>query len=250
VLSVGWYRPSVAEALPIEVRWLGRIGYREAWQMQHELVARRRVDEIADQLLLLEHPPVLTLGRHADESHVLATPDELGQRGIEVIRVERGGEVTYHGPGQLVAYPIIKLAARGILLRPFVRTLEQAMIDTAAGFGVSAARRDGYPGVWCDPDSPAPRKLGALGLRVEGGVTYHGIALNITTDLDDFSLIDACGMPDAQSTSIALEAGWRHQESQPSTTSVAQAADRFAIDLVERLSQVSSGQPLAVGSAI
>ena len=103
-------------------------------------------DEIPDQLLLLEHPAVLTLGRHADASHVLASEEELEQRGIEVIRVERGGEVTYHGPGQLVAYPIIRLAARGILLRPFVRTIEQAMIDTAAGFGVSAARRDGYPG--------------------------------------------------------------------------------------------------------
>jgi lipoyl(octanoyl) transferase len=240
----------VVEALPIEVKWLGRVAYREAWDMQHDLVLSRRADEIADQLLLLEHPRVLTLGRHADQSHVLASPETLEQRGIEVIRVERGGEVTYHGPGQLVAYPIIKLAALGILLRPFVRALEQAMIDTAAGFGVSAARRDGYPGVWCDPQSETPRKLGALGLRVEGGVTYHGIALNITTNLDDFGLIDACGMPDAVSTSIAAEAGWPTHDSQPSTTSVAQAADRFAIDFVERLHEVSAGQPLPVGSAI
>jgi lipoyl(octanoyl) transferase len=240
----------VADALPIEVKWLGRVAYRDAWQMQHELVAQRRADEIPDQLLLLEHPSVLTLGRHADESHVLASEQELEQRGIEVIRVERGGEVTYHGPGQLVAYPIIKLAARGILLRPFVRTIEQAMMDTAAGFGVSAARRDGYPGVWCDPESETPRKLGALGLRVEGGVTYHGIALNVTTYLADFALIDACGMPEAQSTSIAYEAGWPPHESQPSTTSVAQAADRFAIDFVELLDEISAGQPLPVSSAI
>lgn len=218
--------------------------------MQHDLVAQRRADEIPDQLLLLEHPAILTLGRHADESHVLASADELTKRGIEVIRVERGGEVTYHGPGQLVAYPVVKLAARGVLLRPFVRALEEAMIDTAAGFGVSAARRDGYPGVWCDPETDNPRKLGALGLRVEGGVTYHGIALNVTTKLDDFTLIDPCGMPDSQATSIAAEAGWPAHESQPSTTSVAQAADRFAIDFAERLVEVGAGQPLAVGSSL
>jgi lipoyl(octanoyl) transferase len=240
----------VAEALSLDIRWLGQIAYRDAWEMQHDLVARRRMGEIGDQLLLLEHPAVLTLGRHADAAHVLAGADELAQRGIEVIRVERGGEVTYHGPGQLVAYPIIQLATRGILLRPFVRGLEQAMIDTAAGFGVQAARRDGYPGIWCDPESDNPRKLGALGLRVEGGVTYHGIALNITTNLDDFALIDPCGITDAGVTSIANEAGWPTAESRPSTTSVAQAADRFAIDFAERLAEASEGQPLAVGASI
>ncbi len=207
--------------------------------MQHDLVAQRRANSIADQLLLLEHPAVLTLGRHADAAHVLATDEELQARDIEVIRVERGGEVTYHGPGQLVAYPIIRLADRGILLRPFVRALEQAMIDTAAGFGVAAARREGYPGVWCDPESPNPRKLGALGLRVEGGVTYHGIALNITTDLADFALIDPCGFTDAGVTSIASEARWPAVQSEPSTASVAQAADRFAIDFAERLAEAT-----------
>jgi lipoyl(octanoyl) transferase len=243
----------VVDRHELEVTWLGRVAYRAAWDMQHELVAKRRADDIPDQLLLLEHEAVLTLGRHADAAHVLATEEELAGRGIEVIRVERGGEVTYHGPGQLVAYPIVKLAARGILLRPFVRALEQAMIDTAAGFGVDAERRDGLPGIWCDAASATPRKLGALGLRVEGGVTYHGIALNITTNLADFQLIDPCGMPDAPATSIATEAGWPPAESQPSTTSVAQAADRFAIDFAERLAQATgagAGQPPAVGSAI
>ena len=229
----------MAGAVSLEIKWLGRVAYRAAWDMQHDLVAQRRASGIADQLLLLEHPAVLTLGRHADAAHVLATDEELSRRGIEVIRVERGGEVTYHGPGQLVAYPIIRLADRGILLRPFVRALEQAMIDTAAGFGVDAARREGYPGIWCDPESATPRKLGALGLRVEGGVTYHGIALNITTDLDDFALIDPCGLPDAGVTSIAREAGWPAAQSAPSTASVAQAADRFAIDFAERLAEAS-----------
>ena len=231
----------------LEVKWLGRVAYRDAWDLQHALVAQRRADEVPDQLLLLEHPHVLTLGRHADPAHVLATDEELAARGIEVIRVERGGEVTYHGPGQLVAYPIVNLAQRRLLLRPFVRLLEQAMIDTAAGFGVDATRRDGYPGVWCEPDAATPRKLGALGLRVEGGVTYHGIALNITTDLRDFDLIDPCAMPDIEATSIAREAGWPEAESQPSTASVAKAADRFAVDFAERLEEASRGSAVSVG---
>jgi len=234
------YLRSVAEADSLEVRWLGRVPYRDAWALQHELVAKRRTDEIPDQLLLLEHEPVLTLGRHADPAHIRATDDELAARGIEVIRVERGGEVTYHGPGQLVAYPIVKLADRGILLRPFVRALEQAMIDTAAGFGVSAERRDGYPGIWCDPHDASPRKLGALGLRFEGGVTYHGVALNITTNLDDFGLIDPCAMPDIETTSIAREAGWPAAQSAPSTASVATAADRFAIDFRSALGHAAA----------
>jgi lipoyl(octanoyl) transferase len=193
-------------AAPVEATWLGRIHYREAWDLQHELAAARADGRIPDQLLLLEHPAVLTLGRHADERHVLATPDELERRGIEVIRVERGGEVTYHGPGQLVAYPILALADRGLLLRPLVRALEAAMVATCAAFGVAAERRDGHPGCWCDAAGSQPRKIGALGIRVERGVTYHGIALNVDPDLSDFELIDPCGMPGVASTSIAREA--------------------------------------------
>lgn len=219
------------------MRWLGRVGYRDAWQQQHDLVSRRRQGKIPDQLLLLEHPAVLTLGRQSDPSHIRATSEELKARGIEVITVERGGEVTYHGPGQLVAYPIVKLAERGLLLRPFVRALEQSMIDTCAGYGVEAGRREGYPGVWCDPDSAAPRKIGALGMRIEGGVSYHGIALNVTTDLTDFKLIDPCGLPEAEVTSIATEAGWPAGQSAPSTASVANAADRFERAFALRLEE-------------
>ena len=152
-------------------------------------------------------PPVLTLGRQSDPAHILASDQELAARGIAVERTERGGEVTYHGPGQLVAYPIIRLHERGLLLRPFVRALEAALIETCAASGVAAARRDGHPGCWCDPDGDAPRKIGALGLRVERGVSYHGIALNVTVDLADFELIDPCGMPGVESTSIARELG-------------------------------------------
>lgn len=210
---------------PIHARWLGRIAYPAAHELQRRLVDERATGRIGDQLLLLEHPAVLTLGRGSDPSHILATPSELEARDIAVERVERGGEVTYHGPGQLVAYPIFALHDRGLLLRPFVRALERAMIETCAAHGVMAARRDGHPGCWCDPDGAAPRKIGALGLRVERGVSYHGIALNVTVDLADFDLIDPCGMPGIASTSIDRELGG---VAPPTTASVEGAAWIFA----------------------
>jgi lipoyl(octanoyl) transferase len=219
----------VQKASPIQARWLGRIDYREAWELQKALVERRAAGEIEDQLLLLEHDAVLTLGRQADESHVLASRRELRRRGIELIRVERGGEVTYHGPGQLVAYPIIRLADRGILVRPLVAALEAAMIATSAELGVETFRRDGHPGCWVEgePDRGRPhRKIGALGLRIERGVSYHGIALNIDVDLRDFELIDACGMPGVVSTSIAEELGRTAEP--PSTAAVERAGAHFA----------------------
>jgi lipoyl(octanoyl) transferase len=213
----------------IEARWLGRVGYEDAHALQKHLVTARAQAEIPDQLLLLEHPSVLTLGRHSDPAHILATPDDLERRGIGVHRIERGGEVTYHGPGQLVAYPIIAIADRGLLLRPLVRALEAALVETCAAFGVRATRRDGHPGCWCDPDGVAPRKIGALGLRVERGVTYHGIALNVSVDLADFDLIDPCGMPGVASTSIDAElAEPGGTLPPPSTASVERAALAFA----------------------
>jgi lipoyl(octanoyl) transferase len=224
--------------MSVQARWLGRIEYRIAWQLQHELVDARANDAITDQLLLLEHEPVLTLGRQSDPAHIRAGQADLAERGIEVVRVERGGEVTYHGPGQLVAYPIIKLADRGLMLRPFVRALEQAMVDVAGAYGVSAGRREGQPGCWTDFASGTPRKLGALGLRVERGVSYHGIALNVTTRLDDYELIDPCGMPDVEVTSIAREAGWTGPAAQPSTDSVERAAGVFAEALDQALGRV------------
>jgi lipoyl(octanoyl) transferase len=219
---------------PLEVRWLGRVDYREAWDVQRDLAARRADEAIPDQLILLEHPAVLTLGRHADESHVRASREDLERRGIELIRVERGGEVTYHGPGQLVAYPILRLDRRGLLLRPLVRALEAAMADTCAAFGVHAGGRDGHPGCWCDADGAAPRKVGALGLRVERGVTFHGIAVNVNPDLADFDLIDACGDPETVSTSIARELG---RDLGPQGDAVRLAGERFAAALALRLGE-------------
>lgn len=217
-----------ATSAPLVAVWLGRMAYRDAWALQKRLVDLRASGSIADRLLLLEHDSVLTLGRQADDSHVLASPRELRRRGIEAIRVERGGEVTYHGPGQLVAYPIMRLGDRGILLRPLVRALEESMIETAAALGVSATRRDGHPGCWITDEVAhrSPRKIGALGIRVERGVSYHGIALNVNPDLRDFELIDPCGMPGVISTSIAEELGRTAEP--PSTEAVCRAGEFFS----------------------
>jgi lipoyl(octanoyl) transferase len=223
------------ETGPLEATWLGRAGYREVWALQKELAAARAEGSIGDRLLLVEHPAVLTLGRHADETHVRATSEQLAARGIELIRVERGGEVTYHGPGQLVAYPIVALARRGLLVRPLVRALEAAMIETCAAFGVAADRRDGHPGCWVEPAGEEPRKIGALGIRIERGVSYHGIALNVDPDLGDFALIDACGMPGVASTSIAAEAGAARWQAGSPTAIVADAAALFVVAFAARI---------------
>ena len=216
----------------LQAIWLGRMAYREAWALQKRLAGERADGLIADHLLLVEHPAVLTLGRQADASHILASPAELADRGIEVVRVERGGEVTYHGPGQLVAYPILALSRRGLLLRPLVRALEAAMVETSAAFGVAADRREGHPGCWIESEGAA-RKIGALGIRVERGVSYHGIALNVDPNLYDFGLIDPCGMPGLVSTSIAAEAEW--PSGPPSAHAVERAAAIFARAFAERL---------------
>lgn len=218
---------------PLTAWWLGRTRYRDAWDLQHRMVEARIAGSIGDQLLLLEHEPVLTLGRHSDPSHVLATPAELAARGIELIQTERGGEVTYHGPGQLTAYTIIRLPDRGLLVRPLVRAMEAALSETCAAFGVEAGPRDGFPGCWCG----GSRKIGAIGVRIEHGVSYHGIALNVTVRLGDFDLIDACGLPEVESTSIARESGLA---SEPTLESVARAASAFAGSLAAAI-----GAPLA-----
>jgi lipoyl(octanoyl) transferase len=230
---------STPEPGPIVASWLGRVEYHEALTLQKRLVAERADGTIGDRLLLLEHPAVLTLGRSSDPAHILAEPEALTARGIEVVRVERGGEVTYHGPGQLVAYPIIGLADRGLMIRPLVRALEAALAATCAANGVVAGRRDGHPGCWCDPGGADPRKIGALGLRVERGVSYHGIALNVTVDLADFDLIDPCGMPGVASTSIAAELG--RPDVPPTTASVETAATVFAGALAAELGATLTG---------
>src|SRR4029079_15469144 len=154
-------RPSPSGGAALPRRWPGALESRDAHALQKRLVDERASGLVGDQLLLLEHPQVLTLGKKSDPTHILATEAELTDRGIRVERIERGGEVTYHGPGQLVAYPIVRLHERGLLLRPFVRALEAALIETCRELGVEAARRVGHPGCWCDVDGAMPRKIGA-----------------------------------------------------------------------------------------
>jgi lipoyl(octanoyl) transferase len=232
-----------APGSPLTAWWLGRTGYRDAWDLQHRVVAARAAGSIGDQLILLEHEPVLTLGRHSDPSHVLAGAGELAAREVELIRTERGGEVTYHGPGQLTAYPILRLADRSLYIRSFVRALEAAMTETCAAFGVEAGPREGFPGCWCGGGS---RKIGAVGVRVEHGVTYHGIALNVSVRLADFELIDACGMPGVESTSIDRE---RDRTGEPTTSSVAAAAALFAPALANALDAPLAGDLPPVSDA-
>jgi len=181
---------------------LGTVDYAEAHRLQKDLQAKRIAGEIGDMVLLLEHAPVLTLGRSAKEQHVLAPRAVLEARGIAVHEVGRGGDVTYHGPGQLVAYPIIDLKPDRKDVRKYVWSLEETMIRTCRDFGLSAMRVQGLNGAWTDD-----RKIGAVGVRISRWVTMHGLALNVNSDLSYFELIVPCGIPDKTVTSLSAELG-------------------------------------------
>jgi lipoyl(octanoyl) transferase len=201
---------------------LGRVPYADAMDVQQRVIAARKQNLIGDTLLLLEHPPVITLGRNASRANILASEELLARRGVEVHEVNRGGDVTYHGPGQLVGYPIVDLRGdlpgkRGPYLGPvdFVRLLEEVLIRTCAEFGVMAKRIPKCTGVWTfggdasagsGGDKISERKLAAIGVHVSQGVTSHGFALNVTTDLRDFDWIIPCGIRDRGVTSLDLEA--------------------------------------------
>ncbi|MDQ4035577.1 MAG: lipoyl(octanoyl) transferase LipB [Chloroflexota bacterium] len=186
----------------LTVERLGTVAYRPTWELQDELADQRRSRRIGDRLLLLEHFPVYTIGRGGNATNLLATPERLREIGAELIRIDRGGDITYHGPGQIVAYPIVELKDP-LDLRRYVRVLEAAIIDTAAAFGVLAERLEGHPGIWVEGE----RKLAAIGVRVKRGVTTHGLALNVNTDLRWFDETIPCGIPDMGVTSLARELG-------------------------------------------
>jgi len=183
----------------LEVRRLGRVPYGEALELQKRLVEQRRAGTIGDLLLLVEHPPVLTLGVRGDgRSHILASDGELASRHIDVIETRRGGDITYHGPGQIVGYPIIDLDPDRRDVHKYVRDLEDVLIRVAADFGIMAGRVQGLTGVWVGDE-----KLAAIGVRIQRWVTSHGFALNHTTDLSHFDLIVPCGIADCGVTSLA-----------------------------------------------
>ncbi len=184
---------------PLAVRRLGNVGYADALALQRELVEDRKADRIGDTLLLVEHPHVITLGVCGDggRSHILAPADVLASRRVEVFEAGRGGDVTYHGPGQVVGYPIISLRPDRCDVHRYVRDLEEVVIRTARDFGVETVRIPGCTGVWVGND-----KLAAIGVRISRWVTSHGFALNVDTDLDYFNLIVPCGLRSRGVTSL------------------------------------------------
>jgi lipoyl(octanoyl) transferase len=195
--------PISAAARTLAIRRLGRVPYGEALALQRALVEERRAGRIDDVLLLLEHPHVLTLGVRGDggRSHILAAPEALAARGVEVFEAGRGGDVTYHCPGQIVGYPILDLRPDRCDVHRYVRDLEEVLIRTARDCGVEAARVKGLTGVWAG--AGARQKLAAIGVRLSRWITSHGFALNVTTDLDYFRLIVPCGIADRDVTSLA-----------------------------------------------
>lgn len=183
---------------PLDVFELGRVPYREAWELQHRLFEQRAASAIPDTLLLVEHPPTITLGRAGGRDHLLASAEELATRGIEVLEIDRGGDVTYHGPGQVVAYPILDLSRLLPDLNRYVRALEETMMRVLRDHGVEPERVAGMSGVWV-----GGAKVGAVGVRVKEWITMHGFALNVNTDLSGFGLIVPCGLHGRPVTSLA-----------------------------------------------
>lgn len=222
----------------IEVRRLGIVAYGDALDLQQSLVAKRKSGAIPDQLLLLEHPPVITLGVKArtDRSHILATADELATEGVEVFESGRGGDVTYHGPGQLVGYPILDLRPDRCDVHRYVRDLEEVLIRAVRRYGIESTRSAGLTGTWV-----GDRKIAAIGVRIARWVTSHGFALNVSTNLAHFGLIVPCGLSDKGVTSIEeLASGPVTMASVLSTIS-----DAFSEVFDARVVEVNQALPLA-----
>lgn len=184
----------------LEVVDLGLVAYDEAWALQKDTARRRIAGEIPDTLIVVQHPPVVTLGRSTKPGHLLVPAATLEARGIQVREVERGGDITIHEPGQLVAYPIINLRQHRQDLHWYLRQLEEAMIVALATFGVDAERVAGLTGVWC-----GGRKLASIGVHAKDWVTWHGLALNVTNDLATFAHVVPCGIDQVEMTTVAQE---------------------------------------------
>ena len=200
---------------PLAVRRLGLVPYADALELQRRLVDDRKADRIPDTLLLLQHPHVVTIGVKKDgRSHILASPERLSSLGVEVFDTGRGGDVTYHGPGQLVGYPIIDLNPDRRDVHRYVRDLEDVMIRVCADYGIEAERIKGLSGTWIGSE-----KIGAIGVRISRWISSHGFAFNVTTDVDFFKLIVPCGIADRGVTSLSARIG--------TPQSMADVEDRF-----------------------
>jgi lipoyl(octanoyl) transferase len=189
---------------PVRSCWLGSVPYQQAWDRQRSLVEQVRAGEAPDTLLLLEHPHVFTMGRRGLAEHLLWDDAERARREVELVWSDRGGDATYHGPGQLVGYPILDLAANGLDLLVYLRTLEASLISYLAELGISGSPVPGLTGVWV-----GDAKVAAIGVKSNAGVVSHGFALNLTTDLDYFEGIVPCGIPDKKATSVEVLTGSR-----------------------------------------
>jgi lipoyl(octanoyl) transferase len=214
----------------LRVRWLGRVPYGEADELQRALLERAA----DDYLLLLEHPHVYTLGKSADPAHVLVPPASVG---AELVHVDRGGDVTYHGPGQMVAYPVLDLRPDRCDVHRYVRDLEEVMIRVAAEFGLRAGRVDGFSGAWI-----GDRKIGAVGVRISRWITSHGVAFNVSTDLDYFDLIVPCGIADKEVTSLARELNRAVDHVTAENVFIRQFATVFARTVVDGVSTPHDAQ--------
>jgi lipoate-protein ligase B len=217
---------------------LGRVPYSAAWSLQRRLHAARVADEIGDTVLLCEHTPVVTMGKSGKAHNLLVSKDELRRRGVEYFEVERGGDLTYHGPGQLVGYPIFKLP-RLREVQAFVRKMEEAVIQALMAFELSGERRSDHPGVFVRGS-----KIASIGAAVRGGTTFHGFALDVSTDLSMFELINPCGMPATPVTSISRECSRRVQVAE------AKAPVREGLEVVYGIELVDEPLPLAISEKI
>jgi lipoyl(octanoyl) transferase len=231
---------SLRPAKALEVRRLGLMPYADGLELQRRLVEERKADRIADTLLLLQHPHVLTVGVKKDgRQHILATPERLASLNVDVFETGRGGDVTYHGPGQLVGYPIVDLNPDRRDVHKYVRDLEEVMIGVCADYGLNADRVKGFSGAWIRGDS-GDEKIGAIGVRISRWVTSHGFAFNVTTDIDFFNLIVPCGIADKGVTSLAAKLGRA-----PSMTEV---EDRF-VEHFARVFDRQLTQPRQAGAS-
>ncbi len=223
--------------IPCELVDLGLIGYAEAWALQKRIVAARKADTIEDVLLLCEHPHVITQGRNGKRENLLASDRVLQQKGVEFHATDRGGDITYHGPGQIVGYPILNLAAIRRDVVWYVRMLEEAMIRATAEFGIAAARVPGKTGIWVQCGANE-EKLAAIGVHLSRWVTSHGFAYNVSTDLRYFDLIVPCGIADRKPTSLEKLLGRSVKRGEVALRIANHLGKVFGLELREVSSQV------------
>jgi lipoyl(octanoyl) transferase len=220
----------MTEALQVD---LGMIGYAEAWELQKRVVAARKAGAVEDVLLLCEHAHVITLGRSGKQENLLASEHVLRQKGVEFHATDRGGDITYHGPGQIVGYPILNLGAIRRDVMWYVRILEEAMIRATREFGITAERVAGKTGIWVRAGN-TEEKLAAIGVRISRWVTSHGFAYNVSTDLRNFDLIVPCGIADRKATSLEKLLGRKVEEKEAALRIAKHLGELLGLEMKER----------------